>query len=468
MKKQTKVLLAAAMMTLGASFSAMAATKGTWVLNAEGWQYADKEGEYVSNEWCKSNGIDFWVNDDEVLGSSEWVQDGGYTYYVQSDGSKTVNAWKYLYAIEDDEEDEDQDWYYFDAKGRMVANTKKTIGGYDYYFDADGKMLTGWVDADGKEAAAKTDAIANIVFANDNGQVVKSSWLNEFPWTKNADDCYEGEDEEWFYAKKDGKLAVTKTNVDNLTYFFNKDTGIMIEGWVEKVDADTDYYTACNALTAGKTAYWTNEIGYAAKNTWMELEHPEEKDDVYWYHFNKLGEVFIASETDATLDKATFADGDSNSITPANDADIAEILKINGVEYYFNNKGEMLDGLQYVTVGTASNLMYFVDGAKQTGKVTLTDEYENDYTFVFAPKTEKGFTKYAAVTGNYDGYCYNNGQLMTAEEEGNFKLIETTAGKFIVDHNGKIQKKTTKEYFNEGETFTFVDADNNTKNSIVE
>ena len=37
MKKQTKVLLAASLFTLGASFSSMAALKnGTWVLNEDG------------------------------------------------------------------------------------------------------------------------------------------------------------------------------------------------------------------------------------------------------------------------------------------------------------------------------------------------------------------------------------------------------------------------------------------------
>ena len=50
MKKQTKVLLAAAMLTLGASFTSMAAplSNGTWVLNDEVWQYADKERLEIS------------------------------------------------------------------------------------------------------------------------------------------------------------------------------------------------------------------------------------------------------------------------------------------------------------------------------------------------------------------------------------------------------------------------------------
>jgi glucan-binding YG repeat protein len=125
---------------------------GTWQLNEEGWQYADKNGEYVDEKWCVSYGTQYWVNEDYVLGASEWVEEeasNGKTYYnyAQSDGSKAINVWKYLYAPTDDEEDGDQNWYYFDAKGRMVANEAKfQIGDYYYYFAEDGKMLTGWID----------------------------------------------------------------------------------------------------------------------------------------------------------------------------------------------------------------------------------------------------------------------------------------------------------------------------------
>ena len=150
MKKQTKVLLAAALFTLGASFSSMAALKnGTWVLNEDGWQYVDKEGEYVEEEWCYSYGVEYWVDEEGYLGSSEWVSDSdGYTYYVQSDGSKTKSSWKYLYA-EDEEDDADAEeaWFYFDSKGRMVSEKfRYQIGDYYYSFDGDGKMLTGWID----------------------------------------------------------------------------------------------------------------------------------------------------------------------------------------------------------------------------------------------------------------------------------------------------------------------------------
>ena len=476
MKKQTKVLLAATLLTLGASFSSMAAqTKGTWVLNEEGWQYVDKEGEFVSNEWCKSYGVDYWVNDDEVLGSSQWVaDDDGYNYYVQSDGSKAINAWKYLYDIEDEEEEEDQYWYYFDAKGRMLKNTKKTIGNSTYYFNEDGQMLTGWVDTTGKnytDDVEEKEIVENLVYCDENGALVKSSWLEVFPWSET--DGYEGEDEEFYYAKKDGAIANSKTTIDGLTYFFNKNTGVMIEGWVKKVDKDT--YTATDAIKSGDTVYWTNETGYAVKNTWKELEHPEANDDVYWYHFNKLGEVFHAEEADVVFAEATFTDGEDYEMAIAAEKDYvkAEILKINGKEFYFNEKGEMIDGLQFIVTENGNKLVYLVDGTMQTGKVTLTDEYENDYTFMFAPKTEDGYEKYVAVNGAFDGYAYVRGQLVKAEDEDGFAIADVDGngfdlGDFIVDANGKIQKKTTKEYFTKGETYTFATkAEGAEKNSVA-
>jgi glucan-binding YG repeat protein len=443
MKKQTKVLVAATLLTLGASFSSLAALKnGTWVPSEEGWQYADKEGEFVESEWAMSNGVQFWINDEGYLGANEWVSDDEYTYYVQSDGSMAVNAWKYIYG-EDDEDADEESWFYFDAKGRMIKSAKKDINGATYYFDAEGKMLTGWVDKAAFDNADANTTVANAIFANENGAVVKSAWINEFPWTEDADDMYEGEDEEWYYAKSNGALATGKqSSIGGLTYFFNKDTGIMLEGWVVKVG---DVYTASNGATfaeqgATEVYFATEDMGYAKKNGWRELEDPTEDDD-FWYYFDKLGRAFLGTATDANVQAVTFADGEDNAFDVDAAVVTTEIKKIDGVKYYFNANGEMIDGL----VEVDGNLMYLEGGAAVTGKVTLTDENENDYTFYFAEKTKDGQTKYVAAEGNCNGYCYKNGQLMTAEE-GEYKIVATAHGSFVVDYRGKIQHNEKKEY----------------------
>ena len=462
MKKQTKVLLAAALFTLGASFSSMAALKnGTWQLNEDGWQYADKEGEYVEEEWCVSYGTEYWINEEGVLGASEWVSDAEYTYYVQSDGSKTVNAWKYIFA-EDEEDADEESWFYFDAKGRMVSNTKKEINGYTYYFGEDGKMLTGWVEYD-KDAKVKaieaTDksAVSKVVYTDENGALVKSSWLHLFPYGSDEDKMYEGDDEVYYYAGSNGSLYTTKKDVEGLTYFFNKDNGQLIDGWVKKYEYDTDKYayTACNAADEADVIelYWTDEDSYAKKNTWRYLECPEDNDDEFWYFFDKLGRAFLPNTASGSkVKEVTFADGEEMG-TGFDFEAIANVesKKINGVEYFFNAEGQMLDG--FVTID--GDMMYLEDGAVQTGKITITDENENDYEFMFAPKTikEEGYKKGVAVNGNYDGYLYKNGQLVKSEENGVYELVTIeNVGKFIVDYRGKIQHKDGKEY--EGVTGT--------------
>ena len=433
MKKQTKVLLAAALFTLGASFSSMAALKnGTWQLNEEGWQYANKEGDYESEVWAMSYGTEYWVNEDAVLGSSEWVEEDGHTYYVQSDGSKTKNAWKYLYAIDDEDEMEEENWYYFDSKGRMVTG-KETISGSTYYFNSKGQMLTGWVDTTDLDAEDVTAAtIGNVVYTNEDGQLVKSSWINMFPWTMTEDDAYE-DDYEYFYATSNGKLAKTKTKIDGLHYFFNAETGIMMTGWIEKIDG---VYTNTNAINAGDEAYWTDEVGYAKKDQWLELERAEEDDKEFWFWFDKNGKVFAPAATDANAETVDFVDGESNDLDFTDIEGGVKSKKFGDTYYYFNQKGEMIDGL--VTINSEIN--YLVDGARQTGKFVLEDNDLDTYEFCFASKTEDDYKKFKAVNGNYDGYLYRNGQLMTAVDT--YDIIDG----FIVDVNGAIQHSKTKEY----------------------
>ena len=455
MKKQTKVLLAAAALTLGASFTSMAAplNNGTWVLNEEGWQYADKNGEYVDEKWCVSYGTQYWINEDYVLGSSEWVVEeasSGKTYYnyAQSDGSKAINTWKYLYAPGDDDEEFEQDWYYFDSKGRMVANEAKfQIGDYYYYFDADGKMLTGWIDKNelkkAEEAAAPT--VGTVVYCNEDGQLIRNSWLNMFPWTMTEDEAYE-DDYKYFYADGNGKLYSTKKAIDNHTYFFNAETGAMMTGWIIK---DGTVYTGANAkLAAGNEVYWTDdEIGYAKKNQWLKLATPQSDDsDSFWYWFDKNGKLFAPTATDSNVTEMNFADGESYDVEPvAGKTYEAKSKKFGDTYYFFRGNGEMIDGL----VSIDNELNYLVDGARQTGSVSLEDDDLDNYTFYFAAKTDATAktTKYAAVTGYFDGHVYKNGQMMTAVD--NYAIVEVEINgknyEFLVDVNGNVQYGT-KEY----------------------
>lgn len=486
--KMAAVVSAAALLTLGASFASMAATikNGQWVQGEEGWQYVDKEGEYVEEAWCDSLGLDYWVDDEGYVVYDQFVEDGGHTYHVNDKGYKAIGEWVYTFLDEDADE---ESWFYFDAKGRRVENKKKDIAGpngtYTYYFDEDGQMLTGWVevvkDKDGNivecKPATEETAPSAIVYCNENGELQKSTWLHKFPWTKDAEECYEGEDEVWYYAGSNGSLVKGKQSIKDAdgnahTYFFNADDYTMIDGWVVKTairdkdgkvvlkDGKAQYvYTAADAAFTAEHAtevyYATEEVGYAKKNGWREIENPA--GDEFWFYFDKLGRAFLATDSDVQKNKyvadVDFVDGEYNEFDVTEDEKrvIANSKKIDGVEYFFNTNGEMIDG--FVEIDGVR--MYLKDGAKQTGKVTLTDNNENDYTFYFV---EKGDKKYEAANGNYNGYCYKDGQLMTSEESGVYEKIDVTGvGSFIVDYRGKIQHKDGKEYEGVDTKYTFSD-----------
>jgi hypothetical protein len=320
-------------------------------------------------------------------------------------------------------------------------------------------MVTGWVDSATKAAtedmtsAEKANVkLADLVYTNEDGQVVKTSWINVFPWTE--DDGYEGEDEKWFYTTSAGKLNINKqVKVDGLSYIFDAN-GQMFTKWVGKNYAGN--YVAINkdatvkvptSVTFEEVYYCDADNGYVKKDGWRNLTEADGGSDKFWYHFDKLGRAFLA--TDANADKILasaqiFNNGEKNDIYTDSDATavIVNSKKINGVEYFFNQKGEMIDGLQNID----GDLVYLEEGAKQTGKVTLTDENENDYTFYFGEKNDGIMKKYIAVDGVYKNYAYKQGQLITSDDKDSYETVTFGTKTYVVDHNGKVQHKDGKDY----------------------
>ena len=86
---------------------------------------------------------EYYVGDDGMLVRSQWVEDDGYYYFVNSAGEKITNDWRLTTPYDD--EDAEEQWYYFQSNGRMAENKKLTIRGNTYFFDSEGTMLTGWV-----------------------------------------------------------------------------------------------------------------------------------------------------------------------------------------------------------------------------------------------------------------------------------------------------------------------------------
>ena len=483
MKKQTKVLLAAAMLTLGASFSAMAAEKGTWVLESDGWYCYDEDGVAWTDTFCLSYGTEFYVDDEGLLGSCMWLEadnDNDDLYYIQSDGTKTTNAWKYILPYEAEDDDE-EGWFWFDAKGRMAKDKRVLIGDDYYYFDAEGNLLTGWVNysqnSDGSYsvAAAKTgDPVANMIYATETGARATNMWIDEIVWGMDADDA-EVEDYHYYYIGSTGKITTGKKDIGGLTYFFGTD-GKMLTDWVGYTGKV--YEEAANDVTGYSALYYVGdkEQGYAKKNGWRKLANSksvnteEEDPSTYWFYFDKNGKAFLPkSATD--VDAVTFKDGTGVGTFEPTKSNAVEIKKIDGVEYLFGENGQLVKGLKKFADGKT---YYYTYNGFVTGNTSISDSDDYTYEFYFAEKNTTELTKGQAVTGNADDYLYVNGKLVKSSEKGVYKKVTTDAGEFIVNYLGKIQHRDSTKYeLEDGTTwklpegYMFSKADGITEYSIV-
>ena len=95
MKKHAGIWIslgAAAVLTLGLTFTALAAAEG-WVSEDGQWKYKDSSGNYVTNTWKTSGGEYFYLNSSGVMATNSWIDD---TYYVNERGARVQNSWIHL------------------------------------------------------------------------------------------------------------------------------------------------------------------------------------------------------------------------------------------------------------------------------------------------------------------------------------------------------------------------------------
>jgi len=470
MRKMTKVLVATALLALGASFTSMAAAKtGTWMLEDDGWYCYDKDGDAYEDEFCLSYGKEYYMGSDGLMVTSSWVEYENDLYYVGSDGAKTVNDWR-LVAPEADE-DAEEEWFYFGSNGKMVKG-KKVIDGKTYYFDDEGIMLTGWVSYVAKKAepAILGEAVANLVYCDENGARMASTWVETFvPGT--AEEDQEDADTFWYYIKSKGGVQTGKNNdINGETYYFNAN-GQMCYGFVigEDTNADgkLDNFYSANGENAeslsGKTVFFcgNDDQGWSKKNKWIKTWAPVDFDDQdsdasqYWYYINKNGEVFApANGSDANA--VTFVNGDTPLTIDGTDSN-ATLKEISKKTYAFNEEGQMLDGLLKIE----DEMYYFggsEDGAMKTGDVMIADEDDYEYKFFFGEKTDaaKGYKKGVAVTGNADGELYIDGQLRTSSEKFEKVWVADLGVYFLIDEDGDI--RTTKKVYKDSDDVEVLDA----------
>ena len=415
-RKICAVLTLTAVLSAGAAVSAWAAAG--WVQNNGQWQYQDRDGYIVRNEWQKgADGKYRYLDSSGYIAVSTWIDD---EYYVGSDGIMVTDSW--LREDCSSETDSGIAWYYFDSRGQAVKEGWKKIDDVWYYFDDVGVMQTGWVDE-------------NRYYTNENGQMLTGWQLLDPP----EDVSYDEDDEEeydpftqadndgkyWYYFKSNGRKVTPDEDsgneygtvrIDGDYYCMNSD-GALQYGWknVEGGSSITSYkyFKSDGKMVTG----------------WYSLAAPrgidDSSDEIHWYYFNSKG-----------VPKA-----DEDGIPTKDD-----LLTINGKTYLFNNVGNPVYGLRKVYLGKSedeSNYTSYYFGEDDndcwahSGKIKVEEDSGEENTYYFT-SAGRGFT------GIKDNYLYYVGKLQVAQND-KYELINVPGKDYavMVNSSGKVMKSTT-------------------------
>ena len=433
MKKQTKlvaVLSASALLAMGASMTAMAATG--WVEENGTWQFLDRDGDVVTEEWKKSGSNYYWLDENGDMATDQLVEDDDDKYYVDQSGARVINGWRQVdnedsWTNGDNDEEPEHVWYYFGSTGKAQTG-KKTINGKIYIFDETGEMFYSWHDYNEK----------TYYLGDDNEGWAQTGW--QYLELKEEYESDYDEDEGWFHFKSNGEMrqagsaGTTVRAYINGAYYGFDENGVMVDGWVPP-----------NENTATSSVYYTDETGAQKKGwvqTFMNTENGEDEDPV-WFYLNSKGKPFnvggyysddFSKPSTGTVQK--YEDG----IETGDEIGQVAAKVINSKTYLFDNTGEMLDGVYELKTSVnrvggsgdlAAGIYYFnkndgsVNGQMATGKTTVNYDGEN-YYYNFA-KSGKAYTNHIIDNSLYMA----NGVRVDSDESRS--VFEITSNDFSED-----------------------------------
>ena len=227
-------------------FDASGAMQTGWILEPEGWYYADGSGA-LANGWRYVNGAWYYLDGSNtehpylmlnntkktIAGCDYYFANGGAMrtgwilepegwYYAREYG--TIKGWLYLGNL----------WYYLDGNneeypGLMVSGQDKVIAGEKYSFNPNGDMRAGWYMSNSGEW---------YYYDNYSGQIcsgwkyVNNNWYYLDPQHNNKmiPGGWKKFDNGYYLFNSDGSMVTNWSYVNGNWYYFSSD-GLMRTGW---------------------------------------------------------------------------------------------------------------------------------------------------------------------------------------------------------------------------------------------
>ena len=381
-------------------------------------RYYDKDsGALATNQYViaynpyKHRNERYYVNDQGIRLTGPQTIDGKQVYFDKYEGSQIFDNFG-------------DDGYFYDQDGIRVnlgTNRYVQVKGNWYYVGEDGKILTGeqtidgahvYFEYDGKQVKGDFD-YKNQFHDKDSGNSV----TNRFVTVKDKT----------YFIGADSKAIKGATVIDNVEYFFDKETGAQVKG---------------NFAWNGK--YYDGITGALVTNSYVQVG----KD---WYYVGNDGERLKGSQTinnvpvyfdpyDGKQAKGVFGDDgyfyDKDSGAKI-DLGTNRYVYINDNWYYLNGEGKILKGDQTIDGVQVHFDPYY--GNQIKGEFTDSNGYvvkANSYTspVKFYDKDSGALVK--------NQYFNNNGKWYYADAQGNIlKGSQTIDGVHVYFDDDGVQAK---------------------------
>ena len=355
-------------------FDASGAMQTGWILEPEGWYYADGSGA-LANGWRYVNGAWYYLDGSNtehpylmlnntkktIAGCDYYFANGGAMrtgwilepegwYYADGSGA-LANGWRYVNGA----------WYYLDGSNTehpylMLNNTKKTIAGCDYYFANGGAMRTGWIlEPEGWYYADGSGALAN------GWRYVNGAWY-----------YLDGSNTEHPYLM----LNNTKKTIAGCDYYF-ANGGAMRTGWILEPEG------------------WYYAREYGTIKGWLYLGN-------LWYYLDGNNEEYpglMVSGQDKVIA------GEKYSFNPNGDMRAGWYMSNSGEWYYYDNySGQICSGWKYV-----NNNWYYLD-PQDNNKMIPGGWKKFDNGYYLFNSDGSMVTNWSYVNGNW--YYFSSDGLM--------------------------------------------------------
>lgn len=428
MKKSIKwtaaVSAAAAMTAMIPVLTVPSLAAAGWAEENNTWRYYDSDGYILTDSWRKSGDNWYYLDENGEIALDRQIDE----YYVDSEGKRVSDMWVSITNDEDYNDDAPETyWYYYGSNGQLVTSKFKTIGEVTYYFDEEGRMATGLT------------AVDSFNYYFDANGAMKTGWI-ELPLEND-----EFNDEmAWSYFDTRGRRIENQVDKHINGGYYTFVDGVMVTGWYKvpvNTDENVEVATAAEAEAASETAQTADaaetiddKVVSTAPAAGYQYYGADGKRAAGWMTINGIPGVSDEDENHRFYFKSGVPHFAENDI---------QIFGIGSDRYAFNSKGEMLTGLQKVTLEDGSTAIYYFgeNGVMKVGKQTIFNEdMEMNQSWYF---NTDGSNRGQGYTGIRNNVIYENGLRKEADSDLRYAPVTFEGQKYLVNASGTIQKASS-------------------------